>query len=411
MEFLLSMKRKYVTLKISYAAPKILSQESRDKISNLLNHGIIFEPTDGSEYSIIATYYLDVKQNFDIAKIYYLKAIEYLEPTAMNNLAVCYECIKKNYEKAEHYYKMAIEHDNGHLSSLYNLAIYYMDVKKDYENAKIYFTKAMNYNDPDIMNGFGVLCEKIKKYKKAETYFMMAISLSNKFAAYNLAKYFFDFGRFQDAKRAFLMASHCYNDTDSMIGLALCYKNRQKYGKAETSFLNAINNGNISAMIYLGKHYVDISNYVEAEYYFLMAINNNDTSAVFCLALMYDKIQKIDSAKYYYLMAINNYGSKASMLCLADIYMSEKNYEDAERYYFMAIDHDFIDVRDVLIQHYKNKLDYHHRTPIDIDNLNSELMNTNSEKFKCILEILLICEFLPNNEISTIVKQSRNSSM
>jgi TPR repeat protein len=55
----------------------------------------------------------------------------------MNNLAFYYEHGEKNYELAKKYYLMAI--DKGNTSAIFNLIVYYINVEKNYDLAKKYY--------------------------------------------------------------------------------------------------------------------------------------------------------------------------------------------------------------------------------------------------------------------------------
>jgi hypothetical protein len=91
----------------------------------------------------------------------------------MNNLG-CYERMKFNYDLAKKYYLMAIE--KGNSQAMNNLGCYYTYTEKNYDLAKKYFLMAIDKGYTDAMNNLGYYYEEIEKnWSLAKKYYLMGI--------------------------------------------------------------------------------------------------------------------------------------------------------------------------------------------------------------------------------------------
>ena len=96
-------------------------------------------------------YYMYEKEDYDLAKKYYLMSIEFGNTRSMNNLARLYEQLK-DYDTAKKYYLMAIEKKDT--DSMNNLAKLY-ERQKDYDLAKKYYLMAVESGNTRSMNNLG----------------------------------------------------------------------------------------------------------------------------------------------------------------------------------------------------------------------------------------------------------------
>jgi len=82
-----------------------------------------------SSMRCLAIYYLKIEKNYDLAKKYFLMAVEGNDFFAMNDLAVYYEKIEKNDDLAKKYILMALE--KNHPIIIENIIGYYGRNYKD----------------------------------------------------------------------------------------------------------------------------------------------------------------------------------------------------------------------------------------------------------------------------------------
>lgn len=217
---------------------------------------------------------------------------------------------------------------------------------KDYKKAEHYYLIAAKHGENKAMNRLGILYEnEFKDLNKAEYYYLMAAEKSNSDAMYNLARlYEEEFKDFKKAEHYYLMADE-NGDSDAMNSLANLYKHEYKdFKKAEQYYLMAIEKGHSDAMNNLGVLYMDeYKNFKKAEKYYLMAFKKGHRSAMYNLGHLYENGYKdFKKAEKYYLMAVEK-GHKSAMYNLAYLYHYEykdKDFKKAERYYLMAVDNE-----------------------------------------------------------------------
>lgn len=101
---LTSVLNKY---KINYYP--IESGSSLQKIYDLFNSNIIFEPATGLECSYLGLYYKRVKKDYTKTEIFFLRSADQGFIQATINLAIFYKEINADYETSEKYYLKALE--------------------------------------------------------------------------------------------------------------------------------------------------------------------------------------------------------------------------------------------------------------------------------------------------------------
>jgi TPR repeat protein len=242
------------------------------------------------------------------------------------------------------------------------------------------------------MNNLAIYYENIKKdYAKAEKYYLMAIEQGNNSAMNNLAR-------------------HCANI-------------KKDYTNAEKYYLMAIEQGNVNAMNNLANYYAIIKkDYTSAEKYYLMAIEQGNVVAMNNLANYYEKIkQDYTTAEKYYLMAVER-GNVVAMNNLASYYaIIKKDYTNAEKYYLMAIEQGNNSAMNNLADHYENNNDlfklmelcitYHKLLARDrIINIINKIwiIKLDNEQNKYLIELLLLLELQPNDNILTSLRLFNN---
>jgi TPR repeat protein len=134
-------------------------------------------------------YFLYIK-NYDLAKKYYLGAIDKGSVNAMDNLGNYYEFTEKNYDLAKKYYKMAADKED--VFAMFWLGFYYYSIEKNDDLTTKYFSMAADNGDHYAMCYLAVYYQRKKKYDLTEKYYLMAISKGNKgrSAAYSLGRYY-----------------------------------------------------------------------------------------------------------------------------------------------------------------------------------------------------------------------------
>lgn len=238
-----------------------LNESSVINIYNLFKHDQITKPTNSCEMLYYGFYYYVLKKNNDIAKKFYLQALEQGNVHAIRNLTTIYEeegddknvkkhflmginltdieqeksilfrdlslyyKKKKNFEKFILYCSNAIE-----LNPVYAkyLAWYYESKENKYKLAKIYYKMAINAGDNGSMNQLGLLYNNEQKYQSAEKYFLMAINQNNYNAMLNLAFYYFNIVKdINLSKYYYIMAAN--TDNRAFPSLEKFYKKQHMY--------------------------------------------------------------------------------------------------------------------------------------------------------------------------------------
>jgi hypothetical protein len=108
-----------------------------------------------------AFYYDTVRTNPELAKKYYLMAIEKGSIGAMNCFAVWYEK-QGDFDNMKKYHLAAIK--NNHLDSMYNLALWYGETK-DYDNMIKYHLMGAENGDQDCINEINKYFEQVLDVK------------------------------------------------------------------------------------------------------------------------------------------------------------------------------------------------------------------------------------------------------
>ena len=138
----------------------------------------------------LGNFYYNTEKNYELAKKYYLMAIDKNNLEAMNNLGTLYYMIEKNYELAKKYYLMAIDNDND--NSMFNLGNLYHMTEQQYELAKKYYLMAIDKGNSNAMASLGNLYYIIEnKYELAIKYYLMAIDKENPHAMNNLGHIYY----------------------------------------------------------------------------------------------------------------------------------------------------------------------------------------------------------------------------
>lgn len=157
----ISLKKIFDVFGVAYT--DIEEEELLDKVYNLFQNNIIYEPSIGTEYLYLGLYHARITKNYENVEKNYLKAIEFGNNCAMNNLACYYEKIKRDNIKAEEYYLKAIENNNKYAAN--NFALYYLNIRHDIVMAEKYFIKA-------IEQGYcEALCNLIDYFKRQKDVF------------------------------------------------------------------------------------------------------------------------------------------------------------------------------------------------------------------------------------------------
>jgi len=89
----------------------------------------------------MGNYYEKKEKNYDLAKKYFAKAIKKGNSDAMNDFGEYYQLVEKNFDLAKKYYLMGAE--KGNSRALCSLGIYYLSVEQDYNIAKKYHIQAI----------------------------------------------------------------------------------------------------------------------------------------------------------------------------------------------------------------------------------------------------------------------------
>lgn len=182
------------------------------------------------------------KEDLDKAFKYFSKASDLGSIAGINSMGLFYlnglGSVKKDQEKALEYFSKAANYN--YVYAFNNIGKYYED-QKDYEKAYSYFLKSANLNESWACNKVGEYLRKgiIKEennIKKAFDYYNKAInvpiSLMDKYALYNLAKYYYKDGNFhsntpKDLKKAINYFEKS-NLKESLEELLIIYKDLLK---------------------------------------------------------------------------------------------------------------------------------------------------------------------------------------
>ena len=131
---------------------------------------------------------------------------------------------------------------------------------------------------------------KIKDFKLAEKYYLMAIEKDFVSSMNNLRCMYCDQEKYDLAKKYLLMAID-KNNRRAMNNLGYMYTKLKQYDLAEKYYLLAIERDNTNAMNNLGVLYQQREQYEIAEKYYTMAVEKNNSNKLFnrCM-LSFEKI-------------------------------------------------------------------------------------------------------------------------
>ncbi len=260
--------------------------------------------------NLIGCYYKYIEKNYNMMKIYYIKAIENNNSFAMNELGQYYQDIEVNYDLMKKYYLMAVKLNNP--NAMNNLGYHYYIVEKNYDLMKEYYMMAIKLNCPAAMNNMGYYyCHIKKNYDLMKEYYMMAIKLNNLEAMHNLGYYYYQI---------------------------------KNYDLMEQYYQMAIKLNNPKAMESLGYYYQIVKNYDLMKQYYLMAIDFKSPGAAYCLGSYYNCVEKNTDMMLKYMKIAVELKHQDAMIFLGDFYKEdtithfENDHDKMKEYYNMAIE-------------------------------------------------------------------------
>ena len=119
-----------------------------------------------------------IEKNYELAKKYYLMAVQHNNKEAMLNLGLYYESIC-DYVQMKKYYQMAIE--NLCSDSMYYMACYYENININYQKMIKYYQMAIDNGDIESLYSLGLYYQhKEKNFTLMKKYYQMAINKNHK---------------------------------------------------------------------------------------------------------------------------------------------------------------------------------------------------------------------------------------
>lgn len=273
--------------------------------------------------------------------------------TECGYIGMYYECIKPNYIDTEKYFLMMVDYDP--INVTHCLILNFYNVKKDHGKMEKYFLNIIDDSHSHV-------------WKNLVSY-------------YSIVKH-----NLSIAIEDYMMAFRKYGTGDVSIDLTSNFIQAKKnYKNLAEHYDTAIENGYVDAINRMANYYKYIEkDDVNSVKYYLMAIDHGDVFAMYNLACHYEEIN---------------------------------NFEDAIKYYLMAIDHGSGAALEKLFAHYKNrgdiilglKLCIENDSLIDrkkiINEINKIWIATlDAKQNKCFMEILSGFEFMPDDEIPTLLR-------
>lgn len=228
----------------------------------------------------VAGYYYNW-EDYDSAKVYYKKAIEY-NPKLMSsylNLGVITK-LEKDYANAEKYYLKALEIDSTYAWAYNNLANVY-SVTKQPEKAITYYSQAIRYDSSYhvAITNLAIQYENMKEYDKAYRLYHLSKSIEPYYA-------------------------------NTYYGIANFHYNRANYDSAIMYYYycTRLDTGDAKSYYWLGKSYSMKKDGDDALYYYLEATKHDTTYSAAWNAIgnVYYNKEEYDKAKLYYSMAVIN---------------------------------------------------------------------------------------------------------
>jgi len=204
-----------------------IESSKKENIVKIIN-GRLFDTNDDIYNLFIGLHYECIKQDYNNAHKYYLKAIDHKNSHAMNRLGGLFQFRLLKYDIAIYYYLMAIEYNN--LFAMFNLAQLYEKHWFDYDLAKKYYLMAIEHKHSLAMFNLGLLYEhKLINSKEAEKYYLMAIYHDKLQAIYNLLDLYIL--RLKQYEKYYAFINYCIrnfnnNDYNNYVHLIHCYFTR-----------------------------------------------------------------------------------------------------------------------------------------------------------------------------------------
>ena len=229
-----------------YANYKLAVMEYRGEFTDYPRYDKAYEYfKKASEYNHPSAYWMmgnmiikgviGTKKDYEKAITYFKKGMNLGNTASINSLGICYQNgigVEKDLDKALKYFRKAA--DKNYAYALNNLGIYYESLN-DYKKAYDYFLKSANLGESFACNRIGEYERKNNNYVKALEYYNKALESSikeiNKYAYYNIAKYYYLEGNLEtntlkDIEKAINYFEKSSNLIESLQELLLIYFNK-----------------------------------------------------------------------------------------------------------------------------------------------------------------------------------------
>ena len=262
------------------------------------------------------------EKNYEKAIEHYSIAISLLKDvSAMSAMGDCYYFALKDYKKAAEYYLMAI--DRGSNFAMFRLAQYYFNIEKDND-------AGIKYCNMAIKNEFSEDCCRFENYYTNITH-------GSTVAARRLGDHYYSLQKYKKAITFYLIAVENF-DYVSMERLADYYKNIEK--KQETAieyYTKAVKNGSTVAISPLVAYYESTQNSEKMLEYLHIGLKNKDPLSMANLGYYYDKVTiDIEKSIFYSKMAIEH-GYYQCAYRLGNHYCFNGDYGNAVTYYKVGV--------------------------------------------------------------------------
>ena len=343
-----------------------VEENSYEKILNLFDKNILYEPLTSNEFLYLGVYY-KVNKNDSEAIKFYVKSAEMNNMHAMYNLGNYYDKVK-DYVKSKEYYIKASE--LGNTSAMINLGTDYY-YKGKYVKAKEYYIKASELGNGRAMGNLGKYYETIEKdYNKAKEYYIKSLESGNTLIIGELARYYFDVEKNYDKVKECYLTLYKLDQYNAicLYNLGYVYEIEKDYNKAIEYYIKASELNHNDARKNLGYLYENIEqNYVKALEYYKLSYESGDFEVFDNIIKLFKKLEKIEEAiifaydnknneMVFNLLSklphpINNQYKEqiykiaetlelednvVTMINLGNLYRDEKDYIKAKEYYLRA---------------------------------------------------------------------------
>jgi TPR repeat protein len=280
--------------------------------------------------------------------------------------------VEKDYNKAKEFFQKAIEY--GDIISLYNMGVIYRDafgVTQDFNKAFNLFVKAAKQGSTEAQIGLGIMHKTGRgvqqDYNESIKWYEIAVEQGNPMAQNNLANTYMSnkYGVQQDYVKALELyqksAAQGYDNGQN--GLANMYLHgygiSKDYNKAVELYQKSIEQGNVHALTNLGIMYREghgvIQNYDKAIELFIKAVEKGDIRAQNNLGYMYEQAlgvnqNSLEAIKYFSIAA--EQGNAIGQNNLAYMYENGKSVikdiNEAVRLYRLSAQQDNQDAKNSL---------------------------------------------------------------